>query len=573
LNREVANTSTAHPQDRNQKLNIFGVLTLLASIAFAGQAVGQTHDTQAGLPHLEKRGAATQLIVDGKPFLVLGGELHNSSSSSIEYMKPVWPRLAATHMNTVLLPVAWETIEPEEGKFDFTSVDGLLKGARENNLKLVILWFGAWKNTYSTYVPAWVKTNTDRFPRVQTVDGRSTERLSPFSTAVRDADARAFANLMRHLRETDGDTHTVLMVQVENEVGVIPESRDHSPVANAAFTAAVPPALTNFLQKHRTSLNPDLRAAWEDAGGKTSGTWQEVFGKSSLTDDLFMAWHYATYIEHITAAGKAEYPLPMFANAALIRPNYEPGQYNSGGPLPHSIDVWRAAAPSLDFFSPDIYFNEFSLWAGRYTRPDNPLFIPEAQGGSAGAANALYAFGHLSAIGFSPFGVDDQGNAPLDLVGITNPAEHPDNSAISDVYSQLSKLAPTILEKQQPGGVTAALIEGDAQRSARLSIGDYTANMTRAGAGTRLATMFVQTGPNEFLVTGSGDAQITFSTDKPGPPIVGIESIDEMFFENGVWAPRRRLNGDENSQGQALRLYASDLAQGKIYRVRLYRYR
>ena len=196
-------------------------------------------------------------------------------------MKPVWPRLAAMHMNTVLLPVAWETIEPEEGKFDFTSVDGLLKGARENNLKLVILWFGAWKNTYSSYVPAWVKTNTERFPRVQTADGRGTERLSPFSTAVRDADARAFAKLMRHLREVDGDTHTVLMVQVENEVGVIPESRDHSPAANAAFAAAVPPALTNFLQKHRTSLNPDLRAAWEDAGGKTAGTWQEVFGKGS----------------------------------------------------------------------------------------------------------------------------------------------------------------------------------------------------------------------------------------------------------------------------------------------------
>ena len=492
-------------------------------------------------------------------------------------MKPVWPRLAAMHMNTVLLPVAWETIEPEEGRFDFTSVDGLLEGARENNLKVVVLWFGAWKNTYSSYVPAWVKTDTERFPRVQTSDGRGTERLSPFSTAVRDADARAFAKLMRHLREADGERHTVFMVQVENEVGVIPESRDHSPVANASFAAAVPPALTSFLEKHRTTLNPEFRAAWEAAGGKTAGTWQEVFGKGSLTDDLFMAWHYATYVEHITAAGKAEYPLPMFANAALIRPNYEPGQYNSGGPLPHSMDVWHAGAPSLDLLSPDIYFNEFAQWAGRYARPDNPLFIPEAQGGSAGTANALYAFGHLSAIGFSPFGVDDLGNAPLDLVGITNPAEHPDNEAMGHVYNVLSRLAPMILEKQQTGGLTAALMEDAAQRSARVSIGDYTATMTRAGnasgAGARVGAMFLQTGPNEFLVIGSGDAQITFSTDKPGPPIVGIESIDEEFFENGAWVPRRRLNGDENSQGQALRLYATDLAQGKIYRVRLYRYR
>ena len=567
----------ARPKDRNRELNRLSVLTLLVSAAFAGPAIGQANNSHEALPHLEKAGSVTQLIVDGKPFLILGGELHNSSSSSVEYMKPVWPRVAAMHMNTVLLPVAWETIETEEGQFDFKCVDGLLEGARENNLKLVVLWFGAWKNTYSSYAPAWVKNGAERFLRVQTSDGRGTERLSPFSTAVRDADARAFAQLMRHLREVDGDKHTVLMVQVENEVGVIPESRDHSAVANASFAAAVPPALISYLEKHRTALDPEFRAAWEAAGAKTAGTWQEVFGTVSLTDDLFMAWHYATYIEHVTAAGKAEYPLPMYTNAALIRPNYEPGQYNSGGPLPHSMDVWHVGAPSLDFLSPDIYFNEFALWAGKYTRADNPLFIPEAQGGSPGAANALYAFGHLSAIGFSPFGIDDQGNAPLDLVGITNPAEQLDNSAIRDVYSELSDLAPVILEKQAAGGLTAALIEGEAQRSARLSLGDYKANITRAGnasgAGARLAGMFIQVSPNEFLVTGSGDAQITFSTDTPGPPIVGIESIDEEFYQHGTWVPGRRLNGDESSQGQALKLYATDLSQGRIYRVRLYRHR
>jgi Domain of unknown function (DUF5597)/Beta-galactosidase len=573
----MATKPAAHPRDGIQNPNRLGVLTVLLSIAFGGSAIGQTRDLHAGLPHLEKRGNATQLIVDDKPFLILGGEVHNSSSSSVAFMNPAWPKLAAMHLNTVLLPVAWETIEPEEGKFDFNRVDGLLEGARENNLRLVILWFGAWKNTYSSYAPAWVKTNVDRFPRVQTSNGRGTERLSPFSVAVRDADAKAFAKLMRHLREADGDRHTVLMVQVENEVGVIPEARDHSPVANASFAAAVPSALTSFLEKHRTSLNPEFRAAWETAGEKTAGTWQEVFGKAPLTDDLFMAWQYATYIEHVTAAGKAEYALPMYANAALIRPNYEPGQYNSGGPLPHSIDVWHAGAPSLDFLSPDIYFNEFAQWAGSYARPDNPLFIPEAQLGATGAANALYAFGRLSAIGFSAFGIDDQDNAPLDLVGITNPAEHLDRSAMGYVYTDLSRLTPLILEKQQTGGLTAALIEGEAQRSARLSIGDYTASITRAGSASgtssRIGAMFIQTGPNEFMVIGSGDAQITFSTDKPGLPIVGIQSIDEEFFDNGTWTPRRRLNGDESSQGQALRLYASDLAQGKIYRMRLYRYR
>ena len=532
---------------------------------------------EGGIPHLERRGSATQLVVDGSPFLILGGELHNSSSSSVAYMKSVWPLLSAMHMNTVLLPVAWETIEPEEGRFDFTVVDGLVEGARVNNLKIVVLWFGAWKNTFSSYAPAWVKTNLKRFPRVQISDGRDTERLSPFSSAVRDADANAFAKLMHHLRETDGGRHTVLMVQVENEVGVIPQSRDHSEVANAAFAEDVPRALMSYMERHKATLNPEFRATWEAGGAKTKGTWQEVFGKGSLTDDLFMAWQYSTYIERVTAAGKAEYALPMYSNAALIRPNYEPGQYNSGGPLPHSMDVWRAGAPSLDYLSPDIYFNEFVHWADEYTRPGNPLFIPEAQGGATGAANMLYAIGRDAATGFSAFGVDEQGNTPLDLVGITNPAEQINSSALGSMYLTLSRMEPLLLKGQESGGLSAALLEGDAQRAARTSVGDYTANIVRpAGAAAssgRVGVLFVQTGKDEFLVVGCGDAIVTFTAETPGLPIVGIESVDEEFFENDAWVPRRRLNGDENSQGQALRLYGRDVAQGRIYRVRLYRYR
>jgi beta-galactosidase GanA len=571
---EVSSSEVAEPLKELRMSVIFALFVLAIS---GGYAAGQAKSAAPpGIPHLERHGAATQLVVDGRPFLVLGGEVHNSSSSSVEYMKPVWPRLAAMHLNTVVLPVAWETIEPQDGKFDFSCVDGLLEGARQNNLRLVVLWFGAWKNTFSSYAPAWVKTNLERFPRVQTADGRGTERLSPFSTAVRDADARAFAALMRHLREVDGEKHTVLMVQVENEVGVIPQSRDHSAMADAAFVAKAPAELMSYLRAHRATLEPELRAAWEAAGEKTEGSWQDVFGKTPLTDDLFMAWQYAAYIEHIAAAGKREYALPMYANAALIRPNYEPGQYNSGGPLPHSIDVWRAAAPSLDFLSPDIYFNEFAFWAGEYARPSNPLFIPEAQGGSTGAANALYAFGRLNAIGFSPFGIDDASNKPIDLVGITTQAQGPDGSAaLSGVYATLAKLAPIVLEKQQTGGVTAEMIEGEAQRSAKIAVGDYTATLVSTShvPGARVSAMFLQRKPDEFLVVGAGDGQVVFTTDKPGPPIVGIESIDEEFFENGAWVPRRRLNGDENGQGQVLKLSAADAREGRIYRVRLYRYR
>jgi hypothetical protein len=241
------------------------------------------------------------------------------------------------------------------------------------------------------------------------------------------------------------------------------------------------------------------------------------------------------------------------------------------------MDIWKAAAPSIDFLSPDIYFNEFAYWAGNYRRSDNPLFIPETMGGNVGAANALYAFGHLSAIGFSPFGIDDQGNVPLDLAGIPNPDRGSGGSAIESVYSLLSHLASPILEKQASGKIFASVMEGSAQRSARVSLGEYTANINRAGTAStdsdRIGVLFLQNAPNEFLVAGVGDAQITFTSDKPGPPIVGIESIDEQFFENGSWVKKRRLNGDEDSQGEALRIYAGDLPKNRIYKVRLYRYR
>ena len=377
-------------------------VALLSLAAIAGAA---DPTPPSSLPHLEKRGDVTQLIVDEKPFLALAGELSNNSATSLEYMKPIWPRLSAMRLNTVLAAVSWAQFEPSPGKFEFTLVDGLIRDARANNLRLVFLWFGSWKNTWSSYAPEWVKRDFERFPRVQLRDGAGTERLTPMSDANRDADARAFAALMRRIREIDGDRHTVIMIQAENEVGVIPDARDHSPAADAAYGRSVPPELMNYLVAHRETLAPELRAKWQAAGFKASGNWETVFGPGLETEDLFMAWHYARYIGKVVEAGKSEYALPMFANAALIRPNYAPGQYNSGGPLPHSIDIWRAGGPQLDFLAPDIYF-QFKDWCDRYARSGGPLFIPEAAGGAQGAANVFYAVGQRNAFGFAPFGID-----------------------------------------------------------------------------------------------------------------------------------------------------------------------
>ena len=264
-----------------------GSRVILGLRCLSGDASGPEHYSASEIPHLRKQGTATQLIVDGKPFLALAGELGNNTATSLEYMKHVWPKLIDTKLNTALAAVSWAQIEPQEGKFDFSVLDGVIQGARENNLRLVLLWFGSWKNGESTYAPDWVKRDFERFPRVQRTEGTSVEVLTPFNDANRDADARAFAALMRHVKEFDGQRHTVIMIQVENEIGTL----DRSPVAQKAYAGPVPKELMDYLQQHKETLIPELRQVWEAAGFKTSGTWEEVFGKGDTTDEIFMAWY------------------------------------------------------------------------------------------------------------------------------------------------------------------------------------------------------------------------------------------------------------------------------------------
>src|SRR4030043_354247 len=179
------------------KLNLTAACVIFSFVA--GGIVSEGAEKKGHIPHLRRQGEATQLIVDGKPFLILGGELGNSTASGIEYMKPMWQQLAESNLNTVLAPVYWDMIEPQEGRFDFTLVDDLIRGARRHNMRLILLWFGSWKNSMSCYVPYWVKKDYERFPRAQDKAGRGLEMLTAFSEENLMADAKAFASLMRHI--------------------------------------------------------------------------------------------------------------------------------------------------------------------------------------------------------------------------------------------------------------------------------------------------------------------------------------------------------------------------------------
>jgi len=395
------------------------------------------------------------------------------------------------------------------------------------------------------------------------------------SARNRDVDARAFAALMKHLRETD-TSHTVVMVQVENEVGMIPDARDHSAEADRLFKAAVPVELMGYLAKHAATLAPELRAIWMAAGMKPAGTWTDVFGAGAAAEEIFMAWHFARYVQAVAAAGKAEYALPMFANAALIRPGYLPGQYPSAGPLPHLLDVWRAAAPAIDFLAPDIYFPSFAEWTRRYARGGNPLFIPEALRSPDAAANALYAVGEHDAIGFCPFAIESIGE--------------PGSSLLAASYDALAQLTPLILEHQGRGTMAGLLLEhpdnrqpqqvhlggwvlsASFERSAPSALADGA--VVAAGAGPAGATglpaggLVIATGEDEFLFAGIG-VTVTFATGEPGVQ-AGILNVEEGRYVDGRWEHQRWLNGDQTHQGRHLRLEPGRLS---LQRIRLYRYR
>ena len=565
---------------------IHSLVAALAGLALtAASAPSQTVST---VPHLEKQGAATQLIVDGKAFLALAAELHNSSASSLEYMKPLWPKLVASHLNTVLATVSWELIEPDEGKFDFRLVDGLLQEARANDLHLVLLWFGSWKNGKSSYQPLWVKTNQDRFPLACDSDGKSLPILTTFSDANRDADARAFAALMRHLREADGEQHTVLMIQVENEVGTLGDSRDRCPAANEAFAKPVPKDLMDYLVQHKDTLAPELLKGWAAHGSKTSGTWTEVFGPGKpasvqlygpdltdkkkdvywrqlnwASDEFFMAWRYSMFVNQVAAAGKAEYDIPMYVNTWLQQPGCpRPGEYPSGGPTPQVHDLWRFGAPAMDILSPDLYIDQFAETCARYTRNGNPLFIPESKAGVAGAAQAIYAFGACNAIGYSPFGADHFAGSDLEL---------------ARAYDFLSSVSPLILANQGKGTMTAVLLDvtnatqtfqlGNYKIEAKFWVPPPWTHATNTMPGP-IAGLFISTGPDDYIVMGRNLAVNFYSTNDSEN--VGIGTDEEGVYENGRWVPGRRLNGDEVFEWRTLHLRDDKYS---IQHVKLYRYR
>lgn len=520
--------------------------------------------SQEKIPHLQKKGNRTQLIVSQKPFIILGGELGNSSATSMESMEPIWQKLTDMNLNTVLTPVYWELTEPEEGKFDFSLVDDLILKARTENLKLIFLWFGSWKNSMSSHAPAWVKLNQKKYPRVKDDKGKSHEILTPFSENNLQADLNAFQKLMAHIKDFDQKEQTVIMVQVENEIGMLPTARDYHPLANEAFQKEVPKEFIQYLQKNKEKLVPEFLEVWKKNGFKTTGNWEQIFGKGLQTDEIFMAWNFARFTNRVAKAGKESYDIPMFVNAALNAPEKKAGEYPSAGPLPHVMDVWKAAGTAIDFLSPDFYNPSFRHWNDLFTRQGDPLFIPEHRFDASAPFKGLYAIGHYEAIGFSPFSIESVADGKKEPLG--------------KIYDLVQQLTPTIEANKGQGKIGGVLLDKENQTQI-IQLGnyeftfkhDYTLNWSD-GAKEEIwpmsSVIIIETGIDEFYIAGSGIV-VTFKPLKNKTLNAGILKTDQGKFENGTWRTIRHFNGDQTHQGRHLRISVGDY---EIQKIKLYSY-
>ena len=492
------------------------------------------------IPHIAKdeKGIPT-LYVDDKPFFVTGGELHNSAGSSLSHLdESVWPNLRGMNVNAVIAPIYWELLEPEEGKYDFTLIDGMVEQARREGIRLIGLWFGLWKNAESMYVPKWMKKDTETYFHVQDVNGRSLNSISPQCRAAIDKDKAAYAQVMRHIREIDENQSTFIFMQVENEIGLLGTDRDYSDIATESYMRGVPQDLCDALH--------------------VEGTWEEAFCRERAAES-FMAYHYAKAVEQITVAGMREHPIPAYTNSWLLQYPWYPGSYPSGGPVGTVRGIWKAMAPSLFTIAPDIYVPEIAQTMDEYTTEDNPLFVPEVRKDAQTASYCLYAFFAKNAIGYSPFGIEDLAlppesiaRPPMEVMIALNidPAAFDITDSkkyLSQTYGIVHTLTPQILKYRNMDRMHSWVRKTDSDRGVLLHLSDYDVQVAFSPKGTAqpLASgAIIELDNNRFLLVGMMST-LTFMP-KPGErKQVDVVSYEEGSFIDGTWTKNRTLNGDE----------------------------
>lgn len=496
------------------------------------------------LPQIKRFNGGYMLFVEGKPYIMFAAEVHNSAASSPEYMKIVWERVKELNCNTLLAPVYWNMIEKQENEFDFTMVKRLIIEARANRVKLVLLWFGSWKNSLSTYAPNWVKLDLDRFPRVESEAGMKTKILSMFKSDILSVEINAFKTFMKFIKDFDEKEQTVLAIQVENEVGILGPTRDFRKEAGEAYKGHINEDLIENIKINSTT---NLIAA-------DNGNWEEVFRENAA--EAFMCANYASYMDKLARTGKEVYRLPLFTNVWLKGEGEEAGTYPSGGPEPEMVGIWKAVAPNLDFLSPDIYAFEFEKIADLYSREDNPLFIPETRRDKWAIPNLYVAIGKYNALCYSPFGAESIGEDKSFITGILHADINDKNVSSEAVKDYLSKsyrlfnhMIPIITKSYGTDKMTG-FSQKVGESEYKCHIGKYALkvefyhkiddnNEFIPGAG-----MVIQIAADELLFIGYG-YRVELESLNEGKQVDFLSLEKGIYDENCNWKAYMDLNGDE----------------------------
>ncbi|MBQ6679895.1 MAG: DUF5597 domain-containing protein [Lachnospiraceae bacterium] len=494
-------------------------------------------------PEIRNENGVFTFRLGGQPCLLLGGELHNSSASDPVYMeKRVLPALRRLRGNLILAPVYWEKLEPEEGVYDFTLVDVLVRMMRREGFKLGLLWFGTWKGPDSLFLPGWLKAELTDGDFQRDENGRLIRQISPFAERVLTADRKAYVQLMRHLREIDEEAQTVVLMQVENEPGTWFHRRDHSARAEAAFASPLPADAAAFYG--------------------VSGSWEAL---QEDADEAFMSYYVAKAVGGIAAAGKEVCPLPVFTNCV---PNMG-FLHVAGGPSAENAEAWKTFAPAVDVLTPNVYDPGFERIVSAYNRPDNPLMIPETGLDKDLLSKLLFTVG-TGGLMYSPFGIEELFPEPRDEYHFRLPGRRPpieNGEALAEAYQILQLLYPEILGALKEKRIHT-LIQGPDEK-AGTPVPGFGGMLRFEGGSSRMETlqryvfrfdlgvdpvpetaplaaaMVIEEGEDCFLFAGVNIA-VSLSAADPDQTVF-VEDYREYVLRDGALTEGRTLNGDERN--------------------------
>ena len=501
---------------------------------------------------------------NGKEFFPLGLQCCNSSAYSRMEMERFWQCVDRTGVNSVEIPVYWEEFEKEEGKFDYKLLEEHVDQAKQHRVKLLLVWFGTWKNGTSKFAPQWVRNQRNRFTRVISYEGIETNILSPYCRENLEADKKAFVKLAEYaqkVNEKEAD-NVIIGIQVENEPGMMMRGyRDHSQEADIWFNGEIPEKVKTLL---KTKDMGEVTDNWKKSGQLDNGTWKEVFGR--YAEEYFSVYGIASYINEIAEAGKEITSLPFSVNVWVDRVGWdEPGaDYPAGGPVSKVLGLWKALTPAIDVIGLDNYklaLSEYCMDCQGYAKYGNPLFLPETHAWEpASSRNMFWALGKYKTQGIFFFGpeamIDEDGHVRAKSVDVWNSLKA--MTSLQSVFRRMQKECDIQVIYQEEDAIEQRIVMDDTY--IRIGFNSYERTDyhhgyfdTPCGYGKGLLIRenqrtFYAVG-DSFCLSIRGNRDAVYFRQKMDK-YVDYECVEEGYFDReGRWQMTRIRNGDESDYG------------------------